>query len=199
MYKVKAIYFISNLDNITNIHDLKNNIQVDDSNSLLRKVLILKNESMTFPKLSNIWWENIKYYVAWRIYIKDLPSKDCSLNFVVRIGNGEDSYKKEHILEYEELSKLFGLSWIEYMLPLKLESDSLNWIEPSIEMKNGLIMKLDYIRFMPFEKDTIYLPKIDCLPIYKLHPNVPKAFENQYFQKKEVENLLELNSFIDYL
>jgi len=30
-------------------------------------------------------------------------------------------------------------------------------------------------------------------------PNVPESFEEKYFSKKEMENLLELKDIIDYL
>jgi len=36
-------------------------------------------------------------------------------------------------------------------------------------------------------------------PIYKLHPNVPEAFEDKYFSKKEMENWLELKDILNYL
>jgi hypothetical protein len=37
------------------------------------------------------------------------------------------------------------------------------------------------------------------LPIHKLLPNVPKAFKDKYFSKKEMENLLELKDIINIL
>ncbi|GBB89489.1 hypothetical protein RclHR1_01620001 [Rhizophagus clarus] len=206
MYKVKAIYFVSNLDNISIINY---NIQDDDDSdknciltdkSMSRKVLVIKNNLATFPRLSNIWQKDVKYYVAWRLCVKELSSNDCSLNFMIKIGNGDDSYDQiEYTLERDKLSKFIGLGWIEYTVPLKVEPDRLDWIEPSIKSNNGLIIKIDYVRFTSFEKDLIYLPKIDCLPIYKLHPGVPRAFEDKYFQKKVVENLFELSDIINYL
>ncbi|CAB4410024.1 unnamed protein product [Rhizophagus irregularis] len=115
IYKVKAIYFVSNLDNLSTINY---NIQDDDNlNSLPKKVLIMKNKLVTFPRLSNIWWDDVKYYVAWRLCIRELPSKDCSLNFMIKIGNGDNLYRQiDHILEYEKLSKFIGLGWTEYTL-----------------------------------------------------------------------------------
>ncbi|PKY45526.1 TPR-like protein [Rhizophagus irregularis] len=198
IYKVKAIYFVSNLDNLSTINY---NIQDDDNlNSLPKKVLIMKNKLVTFPRLSNIWWDDVKYYVAWRLCIRELPSKDCSLNFMIKIGNGDNLYRQiDHILEYEKLSKFIGLGWTEYTVPSKVESDMLDWIELSVEANNDLVIKIDYVQFTKIEKDHIYLPKIDCLPIYKLHPSVPKAFEDKYFQKQVLENLLELNYIINYL
>ncbi|CAB5394310.1 unnamed protein product [Rhizophagus irregularis] len=140
MYKVKAIYFVSNLSTINY------NIQDDDNpNSLPKKVLIMKNKLVTFPRLSNIWWDDVKYYVAWRLCIRELPSKDCSLNFMIKIGNGDNSYRQiDHTLEYEKLSKFIGLGWTEYTVPSKVESDMLDWIELSVEANNDLIIKIDY-------------------------------------------------------
>ena len=35
------------------------------------------------------------------------------------------------------------------------------------------------------------------LPIHKLHPNIPEAFKDKYFSKKEMENLIELKDIIN--
>ncbi len=35
------------------------------------------------------------------------------------------------------------------------------------------------------------------ISFYKLYPKVPKAFEDKYFQKKEFENLLELDEILN--
>ena len=37
------------------------------------------------------------------------------------------------------------------------------------------------------------------LPIHKISQNVPKAFENKYFSRNEMENLLELKDIINNL
>ena len=37
------------------------------------------------------------------------------------------------------------------------------------------------------------------LPFHKVHPNVPEAFKDKYFPKKEMENLLELKDITDNL
>ena len=47
------------------------------------------------------------------------------------------------------------------------------------------------------------MPKKNSLPINKLHkshpniPNVPKAFNDRYFSKKEMEILIELKDIIN--
>jgi hypothetical protein len=37
------------------------------------------------------------------------------------------------------------------------------------------------------------------LPIHKLLPNVPKAFKDKYFSRKDIENLLELQDILNNL
>ncbi|PKC58088.1 hypothetical protein RhiirA1_541273 [Rhizophagus irregularis] len=179
MYKVKAIYFVSNLE----IYPL---LIITFKTMTTQIVLIMKNKLVIFPRLSNIWWDDVKYYVAWRLCIRELPSKDCSLNFMIKIGNGDNSYRQiDHILEYEKLSKFIGLGWTEYTVPSKVESDMLDWIELSVEANNYLvIIKTDYVQFAKIEKDHIYLPKIDCLPIYKFHPSVQKLLRTNIFKNK---------------
>ncbi|PKK79120.1 hypothetical protein RhiirC2_728033, partial [Rhizophagus irregularis] len=75
-------------------------------------------------------------------------------------------------------------------------------IQPSIEVK-CLNMQVDYIRFIYGEsrKDKqIYFPKMGhLLPIYKICPNVPEAFKDKYFPRKQMENLLTLKDIIDNL
>ncbi len=63
-----------------------------------------------------------------------------------------------------------------------------------------MIKKIDYVRLTSFKRDPIYFPKMGhLLPIYKSHPNVPEAFEDKYFSKKEMENLLKPKDILDYL
>ena len=58
---------------------------------------------------------------------------------------------------------------------------------------------IDYVRFTPDKSDLLKDPT--CLKNRIVHrlPNVPEAFEEKYFQKKEMENLLELKDIIDHL
>ena len=61
-----------------------------------------------------------------------------------------------------------------------------------------ILKKIDYVRFTPNKQD---IKDSTCLKNqinYRL-PNVPEVFEEKYFSKKEVENLLELKDIIDYL
>ena len=45
------------------------------------------------------------------------------------------------------------------------------------------------------------LKNVTCFKYQIMHrlPNVPEAFEEKYFPKKEIENLLELKDIIDHL
>ena len=63
-----------------------------------------------------------------------------------------------------------------------------------------ILKKIDYVRLTLFKRDPIYFPKMGhLLPIYRLHSNVPEAFEDKYFSKKEMEKSLELKDILNYL
>ena len=57
---------------------------------------------------------------------------------------------------------------------------------------------IDYVRFTPNKQD---IKDLTCLKnkIMPRLPNVPEAFEERYFLKKEVENLLELKDIFNYI
>ena len=57
---------------------------------------------------------------------------------------------------------------------------------------------VDYVRFTPNKQD---IKDLTCLKnkILQRLPNVPEAFEERYFLKKEVENLLELKDIFNYI
>ncbi|CAG8489732.1 550_t:CDS:2 [Funneliformis caledonium] len=192
MHFVIGVYFVSNLVNIDSKYF--HYIQEVNNKSLSRKVLHVKNEPliMVLPNLLKPYWG---FYIVWRICINDVSSKDCSLNFIIK---DDDHLPHKHTLTYEDLSKLIGLGWIEYSLPFTLQ---FTWVKPSIEIKHGFIdMKIDYVRFISIERDQNYVPSVQpFLPLYKFQPDVPEAFEYRYFQKKELDNSLELKDILDYL
>ncbi|RIA94217.1 hypothetical protein C1645_760668, partial [Glomus cerebriforme] len=197
MYKVKKVYFISN-DNLYSDGLLGESLNPDPVN-----VVDLSGESFNsaIPRLFLPYTKSRYLYVVWKIWVKDIFSKNTSINFIVAMGM-ELSYlplqKKEHRLKYDDLSNLVGLGWIEYTVPIEIESNKFDWIQPSINITAcgypySKYMKMDYIRFIQFERDQIYFPKMGHLsPFFKLHPNIPDAFEDEYFSKKEAENLIEL-------
>ncbi|CAI2185381.1 15118_t:CDS:2, partial [Funneliformis geosporum] len=170
IYMYFGVYFVSNLANIDSKYF--HHIQEVNSKSLSRKVIHVKYEPlmMVLPNLLKPYWGS---YMVWRICIDDVSSKDCSLNFIIK---DDDHLPHRHTLTYEDLSKLIGLGWIEYSLPFTLK---FTWVKPSIEIKNGFIdMKIDYVRFISTERDQNYIPSVQTfLPLYKLHPDVPEAFE----------------------
>ncbi|CAG8603806.1 13775_t:CDS:2, partial [Funneliformis caledonium] len=202
MFKGKRCYFLSNLENID---DNNNLLFRDDHNSLSGRILHVSESSkffnpQKFPKLSSFFF--LPNFVAWKICIERILSKECTVIFVVEAGY--DSPQKhqrhqEHKLNYDKISEIIGLGWIEYELPFELIK--WNWIRPSIKVENGTIdMKIDYVRLNSFERGPIYLPKMGhLLPTYKSQPNVPEAFEDKYFSKKEMENFFELKEILNYL
>ena len=52
-----------------------------------------------------------------------------------------------------------------------------------------ILNQIDYVRI----KEIKF---IDHLPIHRIYPNVPKAFKDKYFSKREIENLMELEEII---
>ncbi|PKY53590.1 TPR-like protein [Rhizophagus irregularis] len=192
LYKRIGVYFISNFINLNNeFHQF----QVNDTTSLSGQILSSEGEAFSFnlPELCIHW----QHYVIWKINVKKILSKDCSIKFIIKRVNMQD----EHVLKFEDVSKLEGLGWIEYSFKISVIQMSIS-MQPSVVV-NGLNMQVDYIRFIYGEsrKDKqIYFPKMGhLLPIHKICPNVPEAFKDKYFPWKEMENLLTLKDIIDNL
>ncbi|PKY19550.1 hypothetical protein RhiirB3_495079 [Rhizophagus irregularis] len=109
MYKVHNIYFVSNY---LNLDDKYNQFKENEINS---------------------------YWIIWKINIKELLSKICFIKFKIKESDfvGDKIIEWEHVLEYEDLSKLEGLGWIEYKLPYNTYYK--RWVQPSIEVNDGHI------------------------------------------------------------
>ncbi len=46
----------------------------------------------------------------------------------------------------------------------------------------------------------MHLPMMShLLPVYKSHPNIPEAFDDRYFSRKEMYNLFESKEILNYL
>jgi len=62
-----------------------------------------------------------------------------------------------------------------------------------------LLKKIDYIRFTKTGNSDIYVCNMGkFMSYYKLSSCVPETFKDNYFQKKELENLLE-HEILNYL
>ncbi|PKC08823.1 TPR-like protein [Rhizophagus irregularis] len=196
MYKVKKVYFISNIRNIF----LKNDINSLSGRSFDAKDVHLNLE---LPKLQLPYVKSQFLYIVWKICVKNILSKNATMDFIVDLGVEPSLYyslpdqhqKRGHRLEYDDLSKLVGLGWIEFTVPIKIKSNKFDWVQLSITA--NVDMQIDYVRFMQFERDPIYFPKMGhLLPIYKFHPNI---LSSKNFPKKETENLITLEDIICYL
>ena len=127
------------------------------------------------------------------------------------------------------MSKLEGLGWIEYELPedvryydlLSIEINGyidmviiyLTYLDQFLfritENYNSyyillFIQQIDYVRDGNNSQKITRTPDMakmgDLLPRYhKLFPNVPEAFKDKYFSKKEMENLLDLKDILNNL
>ena len=82
--------------------------------------------------------------------------------------------------------------FLGYVLFLNFTKNTINLI-----IYNLIFKHIDYVRLLPIEQDVKDLIFSQYRSIYSL-PNVPKAFKEKYFPKKEVvENLLELKDIIN--
>uniref|UniRef100_U9U5N5 Uncharacterized protein n=1 Tax=Rhizophagus irregularis (strain DAOM 181602 / DAOM 197198 / MUCL 43194) TaxID=747089 RepID=U9U5N5_RHIID len=201
MFKEHNVYFISNL------HNLVNNYQFHESNinSTSGLVLSFKDNHLSLPRLYfdditsriNCYYNNI----VWKINVKKINSPDVFIKFIIERNIYE---KKEYLLKYEDILELEGLGWIEYMSFFSIYLYGSKWIQFSIETKKDSIdIQIDYVRFTKStegnnHENRIYFPKMDHLLPFHMN-NVPEAFEDKYFIRKETENLLELNDIISNL
>ncbi|PKK55332.1 hypothetical protein RhiirC2_802690, partial [Rhizophagus irregularis] len=149
-------------------------------------IQIGKNKAFNFslPRLPKL----LQFFTTWRciiwkINVKKILSKDCSIKFIVNQETDSESIRNVHILKFQDLSKLEGLGWIEYSFKIS-KIPEINtgkwWLQPSIEVNGFINMQIDYIRFMydNYRKE-IYFPKMGhLLPIHKIRPNVPEAFKD---------------------
>ncbi|POG65177.1 hypothetical protein GLOIN_2v1844864 [Rhizophagus irregularis DAOM 181602=DAOM 197198] len=117
MYREKEVYFISNL---TNLNSELCQFQESDTSSLLGRILRSKNEKL---RLDLPFY--FKYPIC-KINIKKILSKDCFIKLY------SDDHQEDHTLKHEVVSKLEGLGWIEYALPIY----SLNKLQLSIEINS---------------------------------------------------------------
>ncbi|PKC67327.1 hypothetical protein RhiirA1_458586 [Rhizophagus irregularis] len=205
LYNEKKVYLISNLLNSNKkFSKFLENDSDSGNQSSSEKAITFKGEmpSIGFPKLFN----NKKlssHFITWKINIKKILSEECFVKFTIIEGNDNDNsntLSREHVLKYDDILKLEGLGWIEYTLPFSILTDNnMEWIQPSIDMKNhSIIMQIDYVQFVTSERQTIYATKMGhFLPIHKLYPNIPEAFKDKYFSKKEMENLINLKDIIN--
>ncbi|CAG8438151.1 4835_t:CDS:2 [Funneliformis caledonium] len=185
MYKRKGIYFLSNLVSL-NSEFIR--FQEMDSNSLSGHVLSFEDEviPIVLPELK--YNSHEYYYYCLKLNVKKILNKDFSVEFIFK------HLKEIHLLKYEQLSALIGLGWVEYTLPFHLYNPS----QLSINLKNNsIIMQIDYVRMKWDIGNEIDIPEMDNpFQIYNSCPNIPEIFNDKYFSKKEMENLIELKDII---
>ncbi|PKC02216.1 hypothetical protein RhiirA5_454560 [Rhizophagus irregularis] len=90
MYKVKNVFFVSNL---INLNCKFYQFLESDSNSLLGQVLSFKDESLpiSLPKLTDTH-EISSYFITWKINVKEILSKNCFIKFVIVEGKDKMDY-----------------------------------------------------------------------------------------------------------
>ena len=83
---------------------------------------------------------------------------------------------------------------LEYVLFLNFTKNTINLI-----IYNLIFKFIDYVRLSPIEQDVKDLIFSQSISMNSLS-NIPEAFKEKYFPKKEVvENLLELKDIINNL
>ncbi|PKC02280.1 TPR-like protein [Rhizophagus irregularis] len=197
MYRVKGIYFMSNL--------MKFNCNYQFRESYLNgRTLSPKGNYLSLPEFSIADMLSVKkvfYDIIWKINIKKIISSNCFIRFIVeKKCSFINKSKKEYVLQYKDILKLEGLGWISYVTFCPIYLYAYDQIQLSIETKKDSIdMQIEYVRLTPsHHKERIYFPKMDyLLPFYA--KNIPETFKDKYFLRKETENLLELNDIIDNL
>ncbi|GBC07944.1 hypothetical protein RclHR1_00780024 [Rhizophagus clarus] len=142
IYEMMKVYFISNCINLNNeFHQF----QIIATNSLSGRILSFKDRTFSFnlpklPKLPQFFthWR----CVIWKINVKKIiVSKECFIKFITKQERSFESVQDEHILKYDDVSKLEGLGWIEYSF--NISKTKSKWVLPSIEV-NGLNMVYYY-------------------------------------------------------
>ncbi|PKY58093.1 protein prenylyltransferase, partial [Rhizophagus irregularis] len=133
IYKEKEVYFFSNL---TNLNSELCKFQESDISSLSGLVLCSKNEKLYLDL--PILYNNYVRLLIYKINVKKILSKDCFIKFIYK-----EKYNRsdEHMLKYEDVSKLEGLGWIEY----QNMTYTLDGYQLSIEI-NSIEMQIDYVR-----------------------------------------------------
>ncbi|PKY57990.1 hypothetical protein RhiirA4_479487 [Rhizophagus irregularis] len=187
MYKEKRVYFISNL---TNLNSELCQFQESDINSLLGQVLCSKNEKLRLdlPILYNVSY----YYLICKINVKKILSNDCFIKFIYI-----NVHQNDHTLKHEDVSKLEGLGWIEYKLPIFVSHN----FQLTIEI-DSIEMQIDYVRFEDHSTIITHISNMSLmgylLPDYhQFLSNIPKTFGDKYFPRKEMENLLDTKDILN--
>ncbi|GBC18455.2 hypothetical protein GLOIN_2v1785938 [Rhizophagus irregularis DAOM 181602=DAOM 197198] len=198
-YLLQRVYIISNLMNLNNDYQF----QESNLNSSSGNILPIKHNCLSLPKFNvKELYRYILYDIVWKINIKRIISTDCFIKFIVKYEEYEENghiHKKEYMLKYEDTIKLEGIGWIEYVPFYSICFVNSKWIQFSIETnKDSIDMQIDYIRFTNGCKQQIFFPESNILLPFNTK-NVPEAFEDKYFSRKETENLLELKDLINNL
>ncbi|GBB89783.1 hypothetical protein RclHR1_01660002 [Rhizophagus clarus] len=202
MFKKHYVYFISNLYNLNENYQF----QEGNLNSSPGWVLSFKeNHSCSFEiyvgDLGSLCDSLVN--IVWKINVKKINSPDVFVKF--KLSSDYYDYTKEYILKYEDILKLEGLCWIEYVSFNSVYTRQSDYMSLSIEAKKDSIdMQVDYVRFTKATKENnrenrICFPKMDHLLPFQTNDNVPEAFEDKYFLRKETQNFLELNDIISNL
>ncbi|PKC07984.1 hypothetical protein RhiirA5_478301 [Rhizophagus irregularis] len=128
--------------------------------------------------------------------------KECFIKFIVRLCDEVHDVQEEneYILKYEDILKLKGLGWIEYILfdSVNLTNEWEKCVQLSIE-KDSIDMQIEYVQFITskYRSNHFTSNHHEKDPLYTR--SVPEAFEDKYFSRKKVGNFLELKDIISNL
>ncbi|CAB4421586.1 unnamed protein product [Rhizophagus irregularis] len=126
MYKVKRIYFMSNLMNLNYDYQFQGSY-------LNRRTLFLNDNYLRLPEFSIADMFSTPEFSIANIFIIE--------KFPIYMENSE----KKHVLAYEDLLELEGLGWILYVPLRSIYLNKHNKIQLSIETKKDSIdMQIEY-------------------------------------------------------
>ncbi|PKK67669.1 TPR-like protein [Rhizophagus irregularis] len=166
-----------------------------NSNNSLTKIIGYYFTDGIVDKFSEYMYREKEVY-----FISNLTNLNSELCQFQESDTSSDDHQEDHTLKHEVVSKLEGLGWIEYVLPIY----SLNKLQLSIEI-NSIEMQIDYIRsgrkHYNHHKIT-HIPNVSLLllPDHQICPNVPnvpETFSDMYFSRKEMGKLLDLKDILD--
>jgi hypothetical protein len=106
------------------------------------------------------------------------------------------------MLNYKDVSKLEGLGWTEYEVPIYI---SPYYFHPQLSIEvNSIDMVYFLLTYYPISFEITHIPNMDLmgylLPDYcTILQNVPKIFKDKYFPRREMENLLDLKDILNNL
>ncbi|PKC54096.1 TPR-like protein, partial [Rhizophagus irregularis] len=158
-------------------------IQYSDFWSYLHKVCkIDKFDKIDFTKFGIVNGFSKYMYKEKRVYfilnLTNLNSELCQFQESDINSLLGQVHQNDHTLKHEDVSKLEGLGWIEYKLPIFVSHN----FQLTIEI-DSIEMQIDYVRFEDHSTIITHIPNMSLMgyllpDYYRFLPNVPETFKD---------------------